>query len=360
MNIRIKWLRNQFNSLNIEGMIVSNPVNVRYLTGLSEEGFLILAPKENIFVTDSRYIESVNRKLTIDDEIIAYNIKDLSKYDYEAIFMTNENVGFEENYVTYEKYKNLLQTYQVNFVETDNIIENQRIVKDEEEIQNIKKACEITDNAYNYIINNIKEGMTEKEVAFEIEKYMILNGADGLAFDFIVAFGENTSMPHYVPSDRKIQKGDIIQFDIGCKYQGYCSDFSRVVFVEEINEKYKEIYDFVLEEQKKTSSALKSGANVKTVIKDRETDFKLKNYDVLHAFGHGVGLDIHETPVLRSNKDYMLKENTVIAIEPGVYFSGKFGIRIEDTFLVTKNEAINLTKSSKDYTIIKLKESTEI
>ena len=355
MNPRIKWLRNQFNSLNLDGMIVSNPVNVRYLTGLSEEGFLIIAQKENIFVTDSRYIESVNKKLTIDDEIIAYNTKDLSKYDYEAIFMTDENVGFEENFVTYDKYKSLLQTYQVNFNETEGLIENQRIVKDEEEISKIKKACEITDNAFNYIINNIREGMTEKEIAFEIEKYMILHGADGLAFETIVAFGENSSMPHFIPSDRKIQKGDIIQFDFGCKYEGYCSDFSRVVFVEEMNEKYKEVYDFVLLEQNRISDSLKAGVDIKTIIKDRETDYRLKNYELLHAFGHGLGLDIHETPRLRSNIEYLLKENTVLTIEPGVYFAGKFGIRIEDTYLVTKNETISLTQSSKDYTIIKLK-----
>ena len=207
-----------------------------------------------------------------------------------------------------------------------------------------------------YIINNIHKGMTEKEVAFEIEKYMILHGADSIAFETIVAFGENTSMPHHVPSDRKIQKGDIIQFDFGCKYEGYCSDFSRVIFTDEISEKYKEIYDFVLQEQSKISESLKVGANIKTVIKDRETDYKLKNYDVLHAFGHGVGLDIHEMPILRSNKDIILKENTILAIEPGVYFSGKFGMRIEDTYIVSKNECMNLTNSSKDYIIIKLKD----
>ena len=228
MNPRIKWLRNQLSSLKLEGMIVYNPINVRYLTGLSEEGFLIIGPKENIFVTDSRYIESVNRNLTIDDEIIAYNIKDLSKYDYEAIFMTNENVGFEENYVTYEKYQKLMQTYQVNFVETEGLIENQRIVKDYEEIEKIRKACEITDSAFEYIINNIEEGMTEKEVAFEIQKYMVKNGADGLAFDSIVAFGENTSKPHAVPTDRVIKRGDIIQFDIGCKYEGYVQIFQEL------------------------------------------------------------------------------------------------------------------------------------
>lgn len=354
MNVRIKWLRNQLMSLNLDGMIVSNPINVKYLTGLSEEGILIIAPKENIFVTDGRYIESVNRNLTLDDEIVAYETKNLNKYDYEAIFMLSENVGFEENYVTYEQYKKYLQTYQVNLVETEGLIENQRIVKDEDEIETIRKACEITDKAYEYIIRNIKKGMTEKEVAFEIEKFMILNGADTKAFDLIVAFGENTSMPHAVPTDRVVQKGDIIQFDIGCKVNGYCSDFSRVVFVEEMKEEYKTVYDFVLGEQKRLEAALKDEANIKTVIKDRETEYRLKNYAIMHAFGHGVGLNIHEAPILRSTIDCTLKENSVIAVEPGVYLPGKYGIRIEDTYRVTKTGCQNLTTSDKDYTIIKL------
>ena len=173
MNVKIKWLRNLLVSLKLEGMIVSNPINVKYLTGLSEEGMLIIAPKENIFVTDSRYIESVNQKLTIDDEIVVYDIRNLSKYDYEAIFMLSENIGFEEKYVTYENYKKYLQAYQVNLIETEGIVENQRVVKEKEELELVKKACEITDNAFSYIIRNIKRGMTEKEIAFEIEKFMI-------------------------------------------------------------------------------------------------------------------------------------------------------------------------------------------
>lgn len=355
MNYRIKILRNQLLSLKLDGMIVSNPVNVRYLTGLSAEGFLIVGPKENLFVTDSRYIESVNMNLTIDDEILACDRRNMSQYDYKSIFETSENVGFEEKYVTYEKYKNMLQTYQVNLVETEGIIENQRIQKYDEEIENIKKACEITDEAFNYVKNNIFEGMTEKELAFEIEKYMIKHGADGLAFDSIVAFGENTSMPHAVPTDRVIKKGDIIQFDIGCKYNGYCSDLSRVIFVEEVKPEYKELYEFVLNEQERLAIALKDGVNIKTVVKDRENEFKLKNYDVMHAFGHGVGLEIHEVPFLKTNQDCLLKENSVIAIEPGVYFQGKFGIRIEDTFLVDKFSSSPITKSSKELTIVKLK-----
>lgn len=354
MNAKIKWLRNQLVSLKLDGMLVTNPVNVRYLTGLSEEGILIIAPKENIFVTDSRYIESVNNKLTIFDEIVTYDSRNLSKYDYENIFLLNENIGFEEKYVTYENYKKYLQMYQVNLSETEGIVENQRIVKEDDEIEYIKKACQITDSAFEYIIRNIKEGMTEKEVAFEIEKFMLKNGADGLAFDSIVAFGENTSIPHAIPTDRIVQKGDIIQFDIGCKYKGYCSDLSRVVFVQEMKEEYKAIYDFVLDEQKRIVSSFKDGANIKTIIKDRETEYRLKNYEILHAFGHGVGLDIHEQPFLRSKQDNLLKENSIIAIEPGVYFPGKFGMRIEDTFKINKSDCESLTKCKNSYTIIKL------
>ncbi len=354
MNLRMKWLRNQLLPLKLDGMIVSNPINIKYLTGLDEEGYLIVGPKENIFVTDSRYIESVNRKLTIDDEIIAYNSKELDKYDYEGIFMSYDNVGFEEKYVTYEQYKKYLQMFQVSMSETDGLIENQRIVKDEEEIEYIKKACEITDNAFEYILDYLQEGVTEKEVAFELEKYMVLNDADGIAFDLIVAFGENTSMPHAVPTDRRLRTGDIIQFDIGCKFNGYCSDFSRVVFTAEPTEEQKQVYNFLIEEQKRLSIAFKDGANIKAIIKDRESEYKLKNFALLHAFGHGVGLDIHEQPFLNSKVDNYAKENSVIAIEPGVYFPGKYGMRIEDTYKVEKIGTTQLTKYKKDYIVIKL------
>ena len=356
MNIRIKWLRDQLKSMELEGMIVSNPINVRYLTGLEEEGIFIIAPKENVFITDTRYIESVNNKLTIDDEIVAYDVRNLSKFDYEGFFMCSHDIGFEEKYVTYETYKKYLQKYQVNLVETEGIIENHRIVKEEDEIEKIQKACQITDNTFEYVKKILQYGMTEKELSFEIEKFMLENGADGVAFESVVAFGENTSMPHAVPSNRKLESGDIIQLDIGAKYNGYCSDFSRVIFVDFVKNEYEDSYQFVLEQQQKIAESFRDGTNVKPIIKNRETDYRLKNFDIMHAFGHGVGLCIHEEPILNSKMDLYLIENSVLAIEPGVYKPGRFGIRIEDTYLISKNSCINLTKSGKEYTIVKLKD----
>ena len=144
MNLKIKWLRDRLRSQDLQGMIVSNPLNIKYLMGVDAEGVLLITLKENIFITDSRYTEAVNRILTIDDEIIVEDKKNLSKDDYSSFFMFCENVGFEEKYVTYEEYKNMLQMYRVNLMETEGIIETQRAVKEEFEIENIKKACEIT------------------------------------------------------------------------------------------------------------------------------------------------------------------------------------------------------------------------
>ena len=345
MNSKIRAIKNQIKALNLQGMIISNPKSIRYLTGILAEGTLLLTPKENIFITDSRYMETVNSFLTIDQEIIAYDIRNLNKIDLESIFDGAENVGFEESYVTYEQYKAYLQTYRVNLVETDRLVELHRMVKDESEIDNIKKACLITDNCFDYIKEFIKPGLTEKEIAFEIEKYMKTHGAEGLAFDTIVASGPNTSLPHAVPTDRKVEEKDIIQFDFGCKVNGYCSDFSRAIFLGNPTSEMVETYEFVLKEYRKIVSGLSEEADVKSLIKECEQDYKDKKYDLLHSFGHGLGLDIHEDPILSSKGELKLKNNMLVTVEPGVYFPGKFGIRIEDTILINKTGATPLTKS---------------
>ena len=188
MNYKIRALREKLKSLNLEGMIVSNPVNIRYLTNIQSEGTLLITRKENIFITYTMYIEDVNRVLTIDDEIIVADERDISEGESENFFVFCENIGFEENYVTYEQYKRLKRKYRINnMVETENMIEKQRMIKDEEEIDKIKKACEITDNCFKHLLGYIKKGMTEKEVALEIERYFKTHGADGVSFDPIVA-----------------------------------------------------------------------------------------------------------------------------------------------------------------------------
>lgn len=353
MNPRLQCLRNSLKAQNIEGMIISNPVNIKYLLGIDAEGILLLTRRENIYITDSRYIEMVQSTLTITDEIIVNDIKDVTREDYQNFFSFCENVGFEEEYVTYSKYKEYMQRYRINnFIETENIVEKQRVAKDEEEIANIKRACEITDNCFKHLLDFIKVGMTEKEVAYEIQRYFIANGADGLAFDSIVASGINSSKPHATPTDKTIQTGDIITLDFGCKYNGYCSDMTRTIFVGYVQEYIKDVYNLVLKNQKQTLEEMYDGANTKILFKMVENDFKIHKYDLPHALGHGVGLNVHEDPVIGPRKEILLKENMVVTDEPGIYIPGKFGVRIEDTVLIGKEACENLTKSSKDYIIV--------
>ena len=187
MNAKLQWLRNKMSSLDLQGLILTNPVNIRYLTNIEAEGVLLLTRKENIYITDARYIEHVHSTLTLLDEIIVYDIHDVSKDDYENFFMFCENVGFEEYDISYATYKEYIRKYKINnFVETEHMIERQRMIKDEEEINQIKKACEITDNCFQYILNYIKPGITEKQIANEIEEYY-RQRTDGLAFETIVA-----------------------------------------------------------------------------------------------------------------------------------------------------------------------------
>ena len=352
MNEKLQWLRNKMLSLNMQGLIISSPINIKYLIGIEAEGILLLTRKENIYITDGRYIEYVHSTLTLYDEVIVYDVKDVSIDDNENFFLFCENVGFEEYDVSYAKYKELIRKYKINnLVETERIIEKQRIIKDENEIKKLQKACKITDDCFEYILSYIKPGMTEKQVAKEIEEYY-RERTEGLAFDTIVASGENTSKPHAVPGERKIQKNDIITIDMGCRVEGYCSDMTRTFFVGNIPEEAKKVYDLVLKNQIQTQEEFKDGASTRQLTKMVENDFKLNGYSLIHSLGHGVGLEIHEPPFINYKTDFTLKENMVITNEPGIYIPGKFGVRIEDTVQITKFGCMNLTKSEKNYIII--------
>ena len=352
MNDRLKWLRNKLNAMNMQGMIVQNPINIKYLTGIDAEGILLITRKENVYITDGRYIEAVQSTLTIYDDIVLYDMKNLSNQDYENFFVFCENVGFEENYITYAGFKECMHKYKINnFIETENIIEKQRQIKDDEEIENIKHACQITDECFFHLIKFIKKGMTEKEVACEIERFFFFFFCE-LAFDSIVASGKNSSKPHAVPTEKKIESGDIITIDFGCKYNGYCSDMTRSLFVDYVREDIKKIYDLVLKNQQQVLKDYKDGANTKSITKIVDNSFRIYDYMLIHGLGHGVGMEIHELPQINLKKEFTLKENMVVTDEPGIYIPGQFGVRIEDTVVITKNGCISLTKSDKNYIVI--------
>lgn len=353
MNYKIKNIREKMKLLNLQGLIISNPINVRYIIGIPVEGVILMNDRENIFITDARYIEEVNNFFTIDDDLIVYNRSDISEADEQGFFQYCENVGFEENYVTYAEYQNLIRKYRIKTMEcSEKIIEKQRAIKSEQEIENIRKACEITDNCFKHLCEFIKIGMTEREIVYEIEKFFIENGADGVAFETIVASGTNSSKPHSIPTDKKIEYGDPITIDFGAKYNGYCSDMTRTIFAGTINDEIKSVYNLILKNQERITREIKEGIATKMLFKSVESEFYLYNYSLIHALGHGVGLEIHEIPFLTSSSQATLKENMVVTNEPGIYVLGKYGIRIEDTICVGKEESEALTKSSREIIVL--------
>lgn len=323
MNNKIIKLRETMQTNGLDGMIVTNSSNIRYLIGVDAEGILLITDKENVFITDARYIEDVQAEITIEDEISIYDVTGIRDEEYIAFFEDCTRVGFEENDISYAKYTKYKVRYRLrDMAETNNLIENLRMIKDEDEISNIRKACEITDKCFSHIVNYIRPYMTEREIAFEINKFFMQNGADGLAFDTIVASGENSSKPHAVPTDRRIKENDIITIDMGATYNGYASDMTRTIFVGSLSEEAKKMYDFLLACQKRTTEKMRDGASTKEITEGVMKEFDMAgNYSLVHALGHGVGADVHELPVISNKLDYILKQDMIVTNEPGIYYS---------------------------------------
>lgn len=354
MNKKIKDLREIMKSEKLDGFIISNPVNIRYFTGLEIEGTLVINKFENILITDLRYIETANEFITISDEIIIQNLAHYDEADFINIFSDCDRVGFEENYVTYSRYLSMMRVFRIKEpVEANVYIEQLREIKSEEEIKYIETACNITDECFLYLQDFIKIGMTEKQIAFEINKFFIEHKAEGLAFDTIVASGKNSSKPHAIPTDKKIEYGDPVLIDFGAKYKGYCADMTRTIFVGEASQKQKAIYKIVLDTQNRVLIKMKANCDTKVISEYVQNEFSYNNYDLIHALGHGVGLEIHEKPFFSTKYSNMLKLNMVVTDEPGIYIPGEFGIRIEDTIKINNMEPTLLTKSNKNLLIIK-------
>lgn len=337
---------------NIDGLLVTNNTNMLYILGISIEGYVYINNNKVYVITDSRYIEEVKNAIYGID-----NVKCINIFNQEEIIelLKDKVVLVESKDLTLYKSKIIKEKYLIKkLIETEDFIEEIRMIKEEYEIECIAKACKIADDAFSYILNYIKVGMTEIEIRDELEDYMKKLGGEGISFDTIVASGPNSSKPHAICSDRKIQSQDIILFDFGCKYKGYCSDMSRTIFVGSITKKQEKVYNLVKKAQQLVIENIKEG--VKTNYLDNlvhdlfKTEQLEENY--LHSLGHGVGLDIHELPPVSIKSSFELKENMIVTDEPGIYFENEFGIRIEDTICVKKDGILNLCNSKKDIIII--------
>ena len=338
---------------SVDCALITSDVNRRYFTGMrSSDGTVIAFRGKAYLIIDFRYIEKARASVTAAEVIEQKNL-----YAQIGELLRKHNattIAIESQTLTVSRlhgFRNNLR--DVEFIETDllsNAINCLRMVKDDEEVECIKKAQEIAEKAFDDILGFIKVGVTEREIMLELNRLMFAYGAEDLSFDTIVLSGANTSMPHGVPSDKKVRAGEFVLMDFGAVYNGYHSDMTRTVSVGEPDAEMKKVYDIVLEAQTAAINAARSGITGKELDLIARSIISNAGYGSCfgHSLGHGVGLEIHERPNASPNYVNTLNEGAVVTVEPGIYIAGKFGVRIEDFVILTENGCINLTKSAKN------------
>ncbi|WP_017755739.1 M24 family metallopeptidase [Calidifontibacillus oryziterrae] len=351
---RLNRVRDQFNEYEIDGLLITSDKNRRYLTGFTgTAGVAVISLRGAKFITDFRYVEQahsqvknfdiVQHKGLIHDEI-ARQLNELGI----------KKLGFEQDQVTFGAYRLYEKTFPVNLIPVSGLVEKLRLIKTYEEIQIIKEAAKIADLAFSHIIQYIRPGLTELEVANELEFFMRRQGATSTSFDTIVASGHRSALPHGVASDKVINEGEFVTLDFGAYYQGYCSDITRTIAIGEPNDKLKTIYDVVLEAQIRGMKGIKPGITGKeadALTRDYIADQGFGQY-FGHSTGHGIGLDIHEGPTLSMRSTTIMQPGMVVTIEPGIYIQGLGGVRIEDDVVITKDGNEALTHSTKELVIV--------
>jgi len=344
-------IRDVLKRKNLEAIVVTSPENLYYFSGFTGgEGMLVFTPEKKYIIVDGRYTIQAKEQ-TKGFEVIEYKT-----LPYKIIAdMRFDKIGFEDKTISYNSFKMMSRAMPaVTAIGVSDELNEYRKVKSQEECKIIRRAEKIGDMAYEHILHFIKPGITEREIALELEYFMKKQGASGLSFDTIVAVGERSALPHAYLTDKKVEEGKVVLMDYGCVYDGYCSDMTRTVAVGYADEKTKNIYDTVLKAQLAAIDSIKAGVynrEVDKVARDIITNAGYgENFN--HSLGHGIGLEIHEQPNLSPRSEDILKTGNVVSVEPGIYVEGFCGIRIEDIVMVTDDGCENFTHSSKDFTIL--------
>lgn len=330
----------------LQGAVISNPADIYYLTGFYCVDALVLFSKETVLITDSRYtVASKEANCKVNIENGGYYVEGIIA---EAKKQGITNLGIEEDFLTASDYVKLTEA-GFKLTETKGYFTSVRCSKTEDEIEKIKNAQKITDKAFSEILNFIKPGVTEKEVRAKLEYLMFTFGADGIAFDTIIASGANGAKPHAVPSDKKIEKGEFVTLDFGARLGNYDSDMTRTIAVGEISKEMENIYNTVLASHEAGRDALKAGISGFDADKAARDVIENAGYGQYfsHSLGHGVGIEIHESPRLSQKSTDILKVGDIVTVEPGIYIEGFCGVRIENMYVINRNGYENLTASDK-------------
>ena len=342
----------------LDGVLLTGEYNRFYASGFATtgtDGVALVTTEGNFYFTDSRYIEAAEN--TVENAAIGLADREKGYVAWlgEALALTGaRRIGFEDETMTVAGHRLYSEKLQAELVPASAFLRELRAQKDPEELERMEQAQRIAERALGQILAEIRPGVTEKEIAARLQYLMLHFGAERMSFDPIVASGPNGSMPHAVPTERKIQTGEFVTMDFGCVYKGYCSDMTRTVALGFVTEEMDKVYNTVLQAQLAGIAATKAGVPGKDIdgaARKVITDAGYGEY-FGHGYGHSLGLEIHEAPNANPSNDQPMPAGAVCSAEPGIYLPGKFGVRIEDVTVITENGAEVLTKSPKNLIIL--------
>lgn len=354
MNVRITNIQKQLHNYGIDGLLITKKENRQYATNFTgSAGVVLIAAHKAIFITDFRYVDQAKTEIKA-AEIIMHKGNLEEEVANQVSKLNIQKLGIEDNNMTLQQFKKLQKYIHTEMVPVCEIIEDIRLIKDTSEIETMKIAATIADEAFHHIVTFLKPGISETDVRDELEFFMRKKGATSSSFQIIVASGVRSSLPHGVASTKIIERGDIVTLDFGALYDGYCSDITRTVAIGEPSEEFQKIYNVVREALKRGTEAIKPGETAKSI------DDITRNYITEHGYGqyfghstgHGLGLEIHEPLRLSQESKATLEEGMVVTVEPGIYIPNWGGCRIEDDIVITKDGYDVITKSNRELIVI--------
>lgn len=340
-----------------EGYLVESRANRFYFTGFeSSAGAVLITSETAVFLVDFRYFEKAKETVTSCEVQLSDgfdgDIKALcDRYNIKSLYIESDKTSVSR----FGRLSGALGGVEIMQSDRfDRITEDMRAVKTEDELDYIKKAQELTDKTFSYILGRIETGRTEREIMLDMEFYMRGIGSEGVSFDFIVVSGKNSSLPHGVPTDKPIKKGDFVTMDFGAVYKGYRSDMTRTVAVGEVSDEQRKVYETVKKAQAEALGTIRAGLVCSDVDKVARDIIYSAGYEGCfgHGLGHSVGIEIHEEPRFSPSCNAVLKPGMIMTVEPGIYLENRFGVRIEDMVFVTENGCIDLTCSDKELVIL--------
>lgn len=351
-NNRVEAIQHKLSELKADAVLIMNPDNVYYFSGFTgTAGYILITSQSITLLTDFRYLDQAA------EQSAHCKIVDTGNDFYQAVsesLADVTNVLYEEDFLTVKQFNKLKSLIKYNWLPLEGLIEKLRVIKDEYELDFLRKAAKIADDAFLHILKYIKPGVKELEIAAELEHFMRKAGSEGPSFNFIVASGARGAMPHGVASPKEVSSGELLTLDFGAIYKGYHSDITRTVAIGEPSEKMRNIYEIVYKANAESLAMVSQGMKCKDIDAKARDIITKEGYgeNFRHGLGHALGLDVHEEPRFNTKDETFLAANMVMTVEPGIYIAGVGGVRIEDSVIVKSNGYELLTNVTKELIIL--------